>query len=366
MERSALPILVAALALGCALEDTIDVTKPDGAGGSTQTGGSSGSANNGGGPGTGGAAGSGGQATMGGSGGVGGGAGSAGVGGADASAGSGGMGSGLDASSDVPNEVIQPDVAPEAGLPEASTCAGYALEYDGATYVSVRRLVENDFTLEAWIKAAGPSLTGAMFFEGNGLIYADVGGVADDFGTSLLNNHFSFGIGNPDTTLQSTTDVTTGAWFHVAATRSAITGVIQVFVSGVLEAQQTLANTRPLTAQAFLTLGANTIDSRYFIGWMDEVRIWNVVRSQGDILATMHQRLAGNEPGLVGYWRFDEASGTALIDSAPNNEMANLIGNAKWVPSDAPVCEPRTDAGEADVAGDVPSDRTGTTDAQVE
>jgi len=357
MERSALPILVAALALGCTLDDPVIVAKQDGAGGSKQTGGSSGSANSGG-AGTGGVAGSGGQETMGGSGGVGGGAGSAGVGVADASAGSGGTGVGLDASNDVPDEVIQPDVAPEAGLPEASTCAGYALEFDGATYVSVRRLVETDFTLEAWIKAAGPSLTGTMFWNGNGLVYADIGGVADDFGTSLLNNHFSFGIGNPDTTLESATDVTTGAWYHVAATRTANTGVIQVFVSGVLEAQQTLANTRPLTAQAFLSIGANTIDAHYFIGWMDEVRIWNVARSPSDILATMHQRLAGNEPGLVGYWRFDEASGTVLIDSAPNNEMANLIGNARWVPSDAPVCEPRTDASQADV--------NGTADAQAE
>jgi hypothetical protein len=245
------------------------------------------------------------------------------------------------------------------GLPEASTCAGYAFEFNGGTYATARRIVENDFTLEAWIKAAGPSLGGNMFWQGNGLIYSDIGGVADDFGASILNNRFTFGVGNPDTTLQSTTDVTTGAWFHVAATRSASTGTIQVFVSGVLEAQQFLANTRPLIAQSTITLGANTIDGRYFSGWMDEVRIWNVVRTPADIRATMRQRLVGNEPGLLAYWRFDEPGAMLLADSSVNHESAAVFGSATWAPSEAPVCETRPDAGPdapPDVAEAAPPD----------
>ena len=160
--------------------------------------------------------------------------------------------------------------------------------------------------------------------------------MADDFGASLLNNHFSFGIGNPDTTLESTTNVTTGEWFHVAATRTASTGVVQVFVNGVLEAQQTLANTRPLLAQSMLTLGANTVDGRYFNGWMDEVRIWNSARSATDLRTTMRQRLAGNEPGLVAYWRFDEPGSMLLTDSSPSHEGAAIVGTATWVPPTPP------------------------------
>src|SRR5439155_22926340 len=128
--------------------------------------------------------------------------------------------------------------------PEAGTCAGYALQFDGTTFATVARPVQDDFTLEAWIKPSGASLTGTQFFQGNGLIYADIGGVADDFGTAILNNHFAFGVGNPDTTVQSTSDVTTGQWFHVAATRSATTGTIQVYVNGAFEAELTVANMR--------------------------------------------------------------------------------------------------------------------------
>jgi hypothetical protein len=42
---------------------------------------------------------------------------------------------------------------------------------------------------------------------------------------------------------------------------------------------------------------------------MDEVRLWSVARSQSDILRTMRWA-AGleKEPGLVGWWKFDEPS----------------------------------------------------------
>ena len=90
-----------------------------------------------------------------------------------------------------------------------------------------------------------------------------------------------------------------------------------------------------------VTIGANTVDSRFFVGAVDEVRIWSTVRSAGDITSTMHQRLVGNETGLVAYWRFDEPGATTLADSSPNNATASVFGNPQWVASDAPVCPKR-------------------------
>jgi hypothetical protein len=334
------------LAFGCALDDSSPVNGAGGAGGSKTTSSSTGSGGKGGAPGTGGIGGAAGPTTTTGVGsttsttGVGG-AGTTTGGGSDASAGSAGTGGGRDGGGGTPDA----DGAP--GLPDASTCAGYNFNFDGATYGSVRRLVQDSFTLEAWIKTMPSSPTGTQYWAGNGLIYSDLPGQADDFGSSILNDRFAFGIGNPDTTLISTTNVSTGQWFHVAATRDSSSGLIQIFVSGVLEGQQTLANVRPLNAQSFMTIGANTIDSRYFKGSMDEVRIWSVVRTQSELIATMHQRLMGNEPGLVAYWRFDEAGGGAFLDSSQNplNSAAVIVGTGSWAPSDAPVCAPPSDSG---------------------
>ena len=72
--------------------------------------------------------------------------------------------------------------------------------------------------------------------------------------------------------------------------------------------------------------------SNFFQGGIDEVRIWQVARTQAQIQATMNTTLVGNEPGLRGYWRMDEGGGSIAGDSAPQggNTSGALSGPA-WV-----------------------------------
>ena len=225
------------------------------------------------------------------------------------------------------------------GYPEASTCAGYAAVFTGFAFGTVaNRPVQDDFTLEAWIKTTDVGVGATPdFFLGSGLIYADIAGVANDFGTSILNSKFAFGVGNPDTTILSTTAVNTGQWIHVAATRKMSTGAIQVFVNGTMEASATVAQTNSLTASASLSLGANTIDGRYYTGTMDEVQIWSVVRTQAEISSNMHKRMQGNEANLAGYYRFDQPGSDTATDLSPKMGDATMVG-VDSVVSDAPIC----------------------------
>ena len=81
-------------------------------------------------------------------------------------------------------------------MPEASTCAGFALQFAGVgDYGSIHRIVQDDFTLEAWFKTSA-TLTGNNFWDGAGLIHADTAGNHDDFGSSILNDKVAFGMGN--------------------------------------------------------------------------------------------------------------------------------------------------------------------------
>jgi hypothetical protein len=336
MHKVMVATLLGVLAVGCDAQDEIpirtllkDSGTPTGSGGSgggsSTTGGMSGSAMT---TGTGGSVGAGGSNGQ---------AGTAGTGG-----GSGG-GSMPDASSDATNaaDSSSADMGVDTGMgyPEASTCAGYAVVFNGFAYGTINtRPVQDDFTLEAWIKTTD-ARTGATpdFFLGSGLIYADVPGVANDFGTSILNNKFAFGVGNPDTTILSTTSVNTGQWVHVAATRKMSTGEIQVFVNGTMEISKVVAQTASLTASASMSLGANVVDNRYFTGTMDEVRIWSTVRTQVEISSNMHKRMTGSEAGLVGYYRFDQPGADTATDLSSKMGDASLVG-PDWAPSDAPIC----------------------------
>ena len=67
----------------------------------------------------------------------------------------------------------------------------------------------------------------------------------------------------------------------------------------------------------------------YWDGQIDEVRIWNIARTQSEIQATIKTTLQGDEPGLVGYWNFDD--GTAN-DLSLNGNHGILLGDAVIVP----------------------------------
>jgi hypothetical protein len=82
----------------------------------------------------------------------------------------------------------------------------------------------------------------------------------------------------------------------------------------------------------------------HFNGWIDEVRIWDVARTQQQIADNMNQPLNGNEPGLIAYWPFDEGEGQIFNDLTIHGSFGHLGNNPDpdqndpiWVESDAPV-----------------------------
>jgi regulation of enolase protein 1 (concanavalin A-like superfamily) len=82
--------------------------------------------------------------------------------------------------------------------------------------------------------------------------------------------------------------------------------------------------------------GFHSDSARYFRGWIDEFRIWGAARTQAEIQATMKTELLGDEPGLVGYWNFNEGEGTIASDSSPNRRHGKVVG-ATWTTDAAPV-----------------------------
>jgi hypothetical protein len=227
--------------------------------------------------------------------------------------------------------------APAAdAAPSGFACPGESVQqFDGTKFGTIMRLIQDDFTIEVWIKT-NQSLAGNGPYLGNPVVFADVPGVTtDDFGAALLNDKFRMTTGNPDTAVTSTSNVTTDQWVHVAATRTRATGIVLVFVNGMLEAAGT-GNTHALAASPTISFGGRATRD-FFVGLMADLRLWRVVRSQGEILSNIHRRLQGNETGLVGYYRFDEKTGSTAHDSSSSQNHATLDGGL-WVASDPPLC----------------------------
>jgi hypothetical protein len=235
----------------------------------------------------------------------------------------------------VPSDApTQPSTDAEGG--ESGCASGNAVQLDGATYASVARVVQDDFTIEAWVKMAH-SLTGTYFWNGSAIVWADVSTTANDFVVSVVNDRLAIGVGSPDSVAQSTGSAAADKWVHVAATRTRATGTIAVFIDGVTQGSST-GNTSSLNASATMLIGNSGGGLNGFVGELDELRIWNTVRTAAEISSNMTRRLVGNERGLVSYYRFDESSGPTAIDSSPRANHGLFKGPVTWVPSTAPIC----------------------------
>lgn len=119
-------------------------------------------------------------------------------------------------------------------------------------------------------------------------------------------------------------------WQHVAVTYNGTTG--KLFVNGYLWSESSYSNV-PDFSNEELTIGAERLSgdtiTRFFSGYIDEVRVWNRAVDDYTLSKSIHTRLNGTESGLVGYWTFDD--GTAN-DSSSNANNGTLIGDATTTP----------------------------------
>lgn len=226
--------------------------------------------------------------------------------------------------------------------------AGYALEFDGSQHAVVANSdslsITSSFTLEAWARLDDPNGSPQMLiFKGD-----DRGGW-DPYYMSVEDGIVKLGLRDDSNVLALlAADITTFDWstfHHVAGVFNDETDEMILYVDGqpVATGPTTL---RPMSNQAgtFVAFGNSPGYAQFLHGVLDEIRIWNVARSGDDIRQDMHWAIPGDEPGLVGYWQFDEGTGQTAFDLSPFGNHARLglnddpAGDARdpaWVVSGA-------------------------------
>ena len=119
-------------------------------------------------------------------------------------------------------------------------------------------------------------------------------------------------------------------WVHVTAVNDG-KGNAYIYWNGELKASGTGQNVPLNVSRTNQYIGrSNWSQDALFKGQIDEVRIWNVARSQQDIQVNQNQALNGNETGLVDYYKANEGAGTTLIDSTVNKSNGILQGGTSW------------------------------------
>jgi len=117
------------------------------------------------------------------------------------------------------------------------------------------------------------------------------------------------------------------SWQHVAVTYNG-NGTVTMLANGAdMETFILKAPSGPVrdNCSEDLFIGnANDLGGT-FNGMIDEVRIWNVVRSQKQIRQYMDRRLCGTETDLVGCWPLDEGCGDTTADCTMGGHKGVIV-----------------------------------------
>ena len=181
-------------------------------------------------------------------------------------------------------------------------------------------------TVEAWIKTTTPdkeivswgrNSAGQKFvfrLDGSGRVRVEVNG-GSIIGTTVL---------------------TDGEWHHVACTfnGSDVTD-FKLYADGNLEA---VSGSTPEPVNTNTTNGINVrisrgVNNRYWVGEIDDVRIWNKALSASVISDYMHQIVDPNHPdfqNLEAYYRFNTPTGETVSDATANAYQAKVVSGSNW------------------------------------
>jgi len=176
---------------------------------------------------------------------------------------------------------------------------------------------QTDFTIEFWFKLATPVSDVALI--SNGYFENDFNQHGWNI-TATSDNEIS--VSNNGNSVSITADeYLDNSWHHFALSLNRI-GYLSIYLDGNLVETESPTNFEGFGASQFVA-GARwynlaMIDyyDQYMTGQMDEIRFWNSARTQDQIQRYMNYTLSGDEPGLKGYFPFEDVT-------IPNPSISN-------------------------------------------
>ncbi|MBN1339331.1 MAG: hypothetical protein JXA03_08410 [Bacteroidales bacterium] len=217
-----------------------------------------------------------------------------------------------------------------------------ALDFDGSNdYVNVGPqaglVMSATLTIEAWVFPEGAGSGGAQ----GGIIVNKEG----EYEIARFANGYvgwAFANVNPGWFWHETPAfLPLNQWSHVAVTYQS--GIAKTYLNGELvETYNGSGNIGDINGSTNdFRIGGRQALSHYFNGRIDDVEIWNIVRTESQIRENVYREhpSPATEAGLVAYYKFNETSGTNVTDhsaSGFNGTMINMDPATDRVASTAP------------------------------
>ncbi len=205
----------------------------------------------------------------------------------------------------------------------------------------------SEMTFVAWYKLDNVSAYRTFFAKGGVGACCDYSGLMT-FGWDDYLNRFAFQIydgsaGNSVIKRWPQSSLPLGEWAHLVV-RYTDKNNIDVYINGQL------ASGGSYSANSYnssliegnqddnLWIGGPFINGQYYDGQMDDVRVYNRALSNAEIALLYSNRVGtfeqSNTNNLVGYWSFEDATGTTATDFSGNGNtgtLTNMDANTDWV-----------------------------------
>lgn len=237
--------------------------------------------------------------------------------------------------------------------------SGNCLDFAGTDYVNVGNPTlwnntfagtNKQFSFEAWIRRDATGTSQAIIAK-----HDDAGGPCPEeherafiWYIDATSNQMIFltrfnldAPPNEDREYTASTALQVGEWYHVAltfdGTSSSNDGAdrTKMYVNGVEETVTLSYSAGPLgsmqAGNAPLIFGAQVgtdpcTEATNFNGQIDEVRIWNAVRTQTQMRDNMSSKVdPSSEPNLIGYWNMNKGTGNTVYDLTSNGNNGTML-----------------------------------------
>jgi hypothetical protein len=244
----------------------------------------------------------------------------------------------------------------------AATDTNYTLDFDGTNdFVALgnpaQLKITGNLTIEMWVKPDNFSTRRnpyAKAYGGEGTITQETNGT--------LNFYYGTNGGNstPYQGFNSGSSLTLNEWNHIAIVRDLTNMKLYWYINGVLTATTNASYASATAGSNNATIGSGYVSN--YDGQIDELRVWNIARTQAEVQTNKNICLTGAELGLAAYYQINDGINSTIAKDfsvfANNGVLTNMDSSNDWVSTSYDYqclsCESPRTAVVATVSGGTP------------